>query len=837
MNESRERHTAEATKTPDPQSIEGLFLTALGKATGPERQAFLDEACGDDTERRLRIVALLRAYDDAGSFLERPISGLSATQALDLSFLKPAEDPGLLGTLGPYEVYELIGRGGMGMVFRARDPKLNRIVAIKVLAPELAAHGNARQRFLREAQAAAAVSHPHVVTIHAVEEPLAGETVSSGQPGKPGLPYIVMECIVGQTLQQKIDRQGQLQLREIVRIGQQIAEGLTAAHRQGLIHRDIKPANILLENGIERVKITDFGLARAADDATITRTGEVSGTPQYMSPEQAGGEYVDHRSDLFSLGCVMYAMCTGRSPFRATSLAAAIKRVCQDAPRPIEEINPEVPAWLISLVMQLLSKQTEHRVQTAADVAVMLEGQLASLQQPGFSPSTTLVPTGPPSVAANPQPSAPTRTRKRSSLPVAMQWVGGLLIIMPLLFSGISHTLGRSGLTAGTILPAWEATIVIALASVPPGGIILGIGFLLRRANRSKYEEPAGPSETRTGPQSRFVPTPLTVVVHAVGILTTTILVVPGLHGTPGFLRVTAYLGPAVAGASALLAVASRRFRFPGDSRESIAVAGAATGMMILSAYLPLLIAYAWPEAVLAFAIAGPIWFLALAGTVIVAARSLRQRRDGAFITFEAHRSLSRLASVLSTVAALLAAGFGLIITSASAQQTAGLAAPVNASVPDTLRLPPRLVDLAPLGCGISVSLAVLFALASLFLRTTAKAVLTGDEPPESLSESSPGRIGRYLAHTGCLLLSLGSVVSVVPKSVARFDPGAWLIVQPIPFAGLGLGIFALCIGIAFRRINDEHRGRQQPLRLTRTACLVIALAALVSLATQGPGW
>ena len=374
MSETEPKQTEVAAKTPDPQSVEGLFLVALGKATGDEREAFLDEACGDDNERRMRIVALLRAYDDAGSFLERPVSGVGITQSLDLSFLEESDDPGLLGKLGQYEVYELIGRGGMGMVFRARDPKLNRVVAIKVLAPELAAHANARNRFLREAQAAAAVSHPHVVTIHAVEDQSEHENRK--------LPFLVMECIVGQTLQQKIDKQGQLRLTEIVRISQQIAEGLAAAHKQGLIHRDIKPANILLENGVERVKITDFGLARAVDDATITRTGEVSGTPQYMSPEQAGGERVNHRSDLFSLGSVMYAMCSGRSPFRATSLAAAIKRVCQATPKPLGEINSELPTWLIELINQLLHKEPDQRPGSAADIAVFLEQHLARIQHP-----------------------------------------------------------------------------------------------------------------------------------------------------------------------------------------------------------------------------------------------------------------------------------------------------------------------------------------------------------------------------------------------------------------------------------------------------------------------
>lgn len=373
MSNPASNDPSDRTNSSDPKSVEGLFLAVLELEPGAERQAFLDEHCGDDADLRLRIVALLSAYDDAGSFLQRPISGLAETQSLDLSFLEHSDDPGLLGMLGQYEVYELIGRGGMGMVFRARDPKLNRVVAIKVLAPELTAHANARLRFLREAQAAAAISHPHVVTIFAVED-------QSDAPGHK-LPFIVMECIVGQTLQQKIDKQGSLRLTEMIRISQQVAEGLAAAHKQGLIHRDIKPANILLENGVERVKVSDFGLARAVDDMTITRTGEVSGTPQYMSPEQASGERVDHRSDLFSLGCVMYAMCTGRSPFRATSFAAAIKRVCQDTPRDVCEINQEIPGWVSQLVNQLLEKAPADRPDSATAVAVQLEEWLAAIQR------------------------------------------------------------------------------------------------------------------------------------------------------------------------------------------------------------------------------------------------------------------------------------------------------------------------------------------------------------------------------------------------------------------------------------------------------------------------
>ena len=368
-----------------PNSIEGLFLQALQIETPVDRDAFLQRHCGDDVALRNRVTALLRAYDDAGSFLETPVGGNRETDDISLSFLKPVDREGCLGTLGPYEVLEVIGRGGMGVVLRAVDPKLNRVVAVKVLLPELAANPNSRRRFLREAQAAAAISHPHVVTIHAVDD------AHQEHDGKPVPPYLVMEFVAGLSLQQKLDRVGPLRLAEILRISRQIGEGLAAAHQQGLIHRDIKPANILLENGVERVKITDFGLARAIDDITVTRTGEVSGTPQYMSPEQASGERVDHRSDLFSMGCVMYAMCTGHSPFRGDGIAHVIKRVTQDTPRPIADQNSEIPPWLIEIITCLLQKNAEHRFQSADGVVAILDQHLSRIQHPTESGSHSVI--------------------------------------------------------------------------------------------------------------------------------------------------------------------------------------------------------------------------------------------------------------------------------------------------------------------------------------------------------------------------------------------------------------------------------------------------------------
>ena len=334
--------------TCDPERIE-LFLQQ--KLSDEEQTAFelhLDDC--HDCRRRLEATA---AGDDIWSGVrdslqgqQLPPDGLrSGDSALDsatggdasfshatvLKLLAPTDDDRMLGRLGTYEVMGVIGSGGMGVVLKALDAALNRYVAIKVLAPHLGSSGAARKRFSREAQAAAAVVHDNVMEIYGVAD-------------VEGLPYLVMPYVRGPSLQRRLDDEGPLALVEILRIGMQAASGLAAAHAQGLVHRDVKPANILLADGVERVKLTDFGLARAADDASLTKTGIIAGTPQYMSPEQSRGESVDQRSDLFSLGSVLYAMCTGRAPFRAETSYGVLRRVTDEEPRPIREINPDIPA-------------------------------------------------------------------------------------------------------------------------------------------------------------------------------------------------------------------------------------------------------------------------------------------------------------------------------------------------------------------------------------------------------------------------------------------------------------------------------------------------------------
>ena len=335
------------TATCNTNHIEAFLAGKLDSANESALTKHIDQ-CTDCRSKMESLAAEPESWHEAHTFLQ-PTEFHAANLSLEnptrsplqvrsvLDSLAPTDDPEMLGRLGTYEVSGVVGVGGMGIVLKAMDRSLDRTVAIKVLAPHLATSGAARKRFAREAKATAAVLHPNVIAIHGVSN-------------NDSLPWLVMPYVRGLSLQKRIDQEGALPVGEILRIGSQIAAGLSAAHAQGLVHRDIKPANVLLEEGVERVTITDFGLARAVDDATMTRSGIVAGTPQYMSPEQARGEAVDGRSDLFSLGSVLYAMCTGRSPFRAETTYGVMRRITDDPARPIQETNPNIPNWLLSLI-------------------------------------------------------------------------------------------------------------------------------------------------------------------------------------------------------------------------------------------------------------------------------------------------------------------------------------------------------------------------------------------------------------------------------------------------------------------------------------------------------
>ena len=397
-----------------------------------------------------RAIEQLRAAEASWQNDEQATStggpGSSSGEDILLDLLQPSDDPQHLGRLGPYEILEVVGHGGMGVVLKGYEDRLNRCVAIKVLNPRLASNATARKRFRRESRAAAAVTHDHVVTIHAVDE-------------IDGLPILVMEYVEGTSLQKRINDNGPLELEEILRVGTQAAQGLAAAHAQGLIHRDVKPSNILLENGVERVKLTDFGLARAVDDVQLTQTGVVAGTPEYMSPEQAQGEAVDRRSDLFSLGCVLYAMCTGRSPFRAASTMAALRRVSDETPRRIQEVNEAIPDWLVEIIDRLLAKDREERLESTSEVAQLLGDHLAHLQHPSEVPR-------PPRLTKLPS----TDSRQRRARFFGRRWVVAVALVLLVLTAGLGVIEG-TGVTklVSTVIELWTPKGTLVLEIYDPG--------------------------------------------------------------------------------------------------------------------------------------------------------------------------------------------------------------------------------------------------------------------------------------------------------------------------------------------------------------------------------
>ena len=302
----------------------------------------------------------------------------------DPAFGPPAAE-GELGRLAHYRVVKQLGRGGMGAVFLGFDEDLRRKVALKVMLPKYAADAQAKNRFLREARAAAAVKHDHVVTIYQVGE-------------AKGTPFIAMEYLTGYPLDEYLRRKGRVSVPQAVRVGLETAAGLAAAHALGLVHRDIKPANLWLEAPNGRVKILDFGLARQAEvepnAGEVTGSGVIVGTPAFMAPEQARGEPVDARSDLFSLGAVLYLLVTGQQPFPGPTAMAILTALATTDPPAVRHLNPDVPPPLAALIHRLLEKDPTHRPLSAdgvlGELRAISRGQAG--QPPAVTPSATALP-------------------------------------------------------------------------------------------------------------------------------------------------------------------------------------------------------------------------------------------------------------------------------------------------------------------------------------------------------------------------------------------------------------------------------------------------------------
>jgi tRNA A-37 threonylcarbamoyl transferase component Bud32/HAMP domain-containing protein len=270
--------------------------------------------------------------------------------------------------IGRYEIEGLVGEGAMAKVYRARDPEIARVVAVKVLKDELCVDEDYVNRFLREAKAAGAISHPNIVTVFDV-----------GRFGNA--PYITMEFLDEKSLADAIAEHEKLPIKRVISIGIQLARALDLAHRRGIVHRDVKPGNILLMEKGETVKITDFGIARLdrSEDLNKTHAGTVLGTPRYMSPEQAAGRAVDGRADLFSLGVILYELLTGKKTFDSNNAVTLMLQIMQKDPEPIRNIAPDVPVSLQRIISKLLQKRPEQRFPTGAQLAEALERELAAV--------------------------------------------------------------------------------------------------------------------------------------------------------------------------------------------------------------------------------------------------------------------------------------------------------------------------------------------------------------------------------------------------------------------------------------------------------------------------
>ena len=343
------------------QQVDQLFQAALEREP-EERAAFISEACGSDDSLRREVEALLASDGQAGSLIEAPAYAVAAP-------LIAGDDAQLLvgKSIGHFQIISLVGKGGMGEVYRARDTKLDRTVALKILPEELSVDADRMRRFVREAKAASALNHSNVAHIYEIGE-------------SDGVSFIAMEFVEGQTLAAKINGHP-LETGEIVDIGSQIADALDEAHSKGITHRDIKPANVMLTPR-GQVKVLDFGLAKIGKPQTVesnvstlvpTTPGVVLGTVPYMSPEQALGHEVDHRSDLFSLGVVLYEMATGRLPFAGANTSETLNRILHSQPEAMARFNYDVPAELERMVRKCLEKERDRRCQSARELLVDLK--------------------------------------------------------------------------------------------------------------------------------------------------------------------------------------------------------------------------------------------------------------------------------------------------------------------------------------------------------------------------------------------------------------------------------------------------------------------------------
>ena len=348
------------------QHIEKVYHAALEHQ--PEsRDAFLDEACAGDETFRREVAALIACDSQAASFIEKPALEIAAKALADGSQVHAASSPAIppiASQLGAYRLLALLGSGGMGVVYRARDERLGRDVALKILPNTFAKDPERVARFEREARAVASLNHPHICVLHDIGN-------------QNGTGYMVMEHLEGETLAARISR-GALPFDQALQLATQIADALDRAHRAGVTHRDVKPANLMLTR--DGVKVLDFGLAKSGSKpapaeqtftAPLTTEGSVLGTPQYMAPEQFEGKEADTRSDIWAFGAVLYEMVTGEKAFQGKSYSSLAGAILSADPQPML-VKPFTPPALERLVRRCLAKEPEDRYQSMRDVVLDL---------------------------------------------------------------------------------------------------------------------------------------------------------------------------------------------------------------------------------------------------------------------------------------------------------------------------------------------------------------------------------------------------------------------------------------------------------------------------------
>jgi Tol biopolymer transport system component/predicted Ser/Thr protein kinase len=344
------------------QEIEKLYHSVL-ELDESQRKSFLDQTCSGDQELRREVESLLSRQASADQFIE------SSTLEVAAKLMGPPQPQSLIGRqLGSYQIVSQLGSGGMGVVYQARDTRLKRTVAIKVLPQDLPSDPERRERFVQEARAASSLNHPHIITVYDI-----------GSEGD--MDFIVMEYVSGKSLDQLIPRKG-MRLNQALKLAVQMADAMAKAHSAGIIHRDLKPGNVMVSDD-DRVKVLDFGLAKLTEvlDSgegttqiqSLTETGTIVGTASYMSPEQAEGKKVDARSDIFSFGSVLYEMVTGQKAFQSDSKLATLATIIKQEPKAVSQLVPDIPADLAKIINRCLRKDQDRRFQHMSDVKVELE--------------------------------------------------------------------------------------------------------------------------------------------------------------------------------------------------------------------------------------------------------------------------------------------------------------------------------------------------------------------------------------------------------------------------------------------------------------------------------